>query len=1128
MSEAHLHTLPPPRLPQPLQAHLHTLPPPRLPRPLQVIYKMLPQQQRRDLHRKAAIEIRALIRNLSVRRVGGQSRGTAGIGSHLAQLAHHYTQSGEVKPALQYLSMAAQAALADNSPEAALRHFEEAIRIVTRKKAEMSRDPSGGESRQADAHGGYVSMEMLSRRGDAISMEMLERVHGHVLQQSALCCIATGEVHEGAVRLSLSLQVAAAEDHDLAKYSKLHLSWKCFQMGLYLYLRRRLGRRFGVASAAPPPEALQEAIDVVACSPLIEDQILTSFLTPRKRYWHRVAATYEQLAVALEELGATDTRASLYCALRGALLASDTPFLTPTLARCFATLSLIHTSHSTSGEDECWRLDAHYSRFYNRLAHEAFGTPALVERSKSDLAWGLMSEGLVVAAAGKWERALETLTKAAELLLTLHAVRLWDECMLHIAFIHTARGDLDVAADHLERVHESAIERGDLQIRRWCEIGLAQLALDRGDLELADELLTDSNASGLTALTKLRLGRPDLALASAYRSQGTRIRHKALEARQMFAATWVLLLLLQACLLRATPRERAKVLQRRGQTRRHGQTGKQPAPRLPRRPSRMQAANAQRRTDSHTGSGRYEVARRSSLSGGGDAHAATDGVGCHSGPTASCHNGTPSHRRSTTRSSSDGMQVLTTARSSSDGNGGTGLRDSTGERFSFLRRSSRPGPSSLGSSVFGSSVFGSPSSTVAPHGEFGDDDSKVDAELDWSVLVDDARLLYAWAEKAVRRLEKFALINVTSGPAAGLCRAVLTGMHSDDTGSGASYSPQATQMLHKVVSEARALEMPRERALGLQAIAIYSPLPSERRKALSQALLEFSKMEAEYHMNVCTEIRNEAELQKAALFQAKVRTIVGRNEAELQKASSKSQAPKAELFQAKVRTTLLSLHGGARDGASDGAADGGSHQGVGRGFFHRALARGLFARSGGRSAASTRPPTMDLCSLELHRPQPPVAAAAAGSAMRISLSPASVSSSSFVGSPSSPSSPRSPSRHASAGLGSNRSSRADPTSGSTGTSPLSPIHMLSRGNSEIGAQIIPQGSPASPRGVTSGVTSGVTPRGLPASPRRVTSIARLQRWNIATATAAGAGDAALNDDPGAGDVEMGEMRSSIR
>ena len=224
MSEAHLH-LSPPRLPTP--PTLTSTPFPRLaspnpprhtstpyprpaspkpprspphlcpaspPQPLQVIYKMLPQQQRRDLHRKAAIEIRALFRNRSARRVGG--RGTTGIGSHLAQLAHHYTQSGEVKPALQYLSMAAQAALADNSPEAALKHFEEAIRIVTRKKAEISRDPSGGESRQADVHGGYVSLEML------------ERVHGHVLQQSALCCIATGEVHEGAVRLSLSLMTS--------------------------------------------------------------------------------------------------------------------------------------------------------------------------------------------------------------------------------------------------------------------------------------------------------------------------------------------------------------------------------------------------------------------------------------------------------------------------------------------------------------------------------------------------------------------------------------------------------------------------------------------------------------------------------------------------------------------------------------------------------------------------------------------------------------------------------------------------------------------------------------------------------------------------------------------------------
>ena len=109
-----------------------------------------------------------------------------------------------------------------------------------------------------------------------------------------------------------------------------------------------------------------------------------------------------------------------------------------------------------------------------------------------------------------------------------------------------------------------------------------------------------------------------------------------------------------------------------------------------------------------------------------------------------------------------------------------------------------------------------------------------------------------------------------------------------------------------------------------------------------------------------------------------------------------------------------------------------------------------------------------------------------------------------------------PRRHTSTGFGSNRSSRADPTSGSTGMSPLPPIHMLARGNSESGAQIVPQGSPAT----------------TPASPRGDSSTARLQRWNTAAATAAataaGAGEAALADDPGAGDVEMGEMRSNIR
>ena len=422
----------------------------------EVIYKMLPQQQRRDLHRKAAIEIRSLIRNISYGRL--HVRGVASIRSHLAQLAHHYTHSGEVKPALQFLSMAAQAALDDNSPEAALNHFEEALKIIKRRLDEMSRDAAkgGGEHDTRNAYGGIISAEML------------DRVHAHVLQQSAFCCVAMGELNEGVRRLALSLQMALAEDPhflDPERMSHMLLSWKCFRQGVWLYVSKRLGHRLH-SYQSPSPEALQEAIDVVACSPLIEGEIVTSFLPPRKRYWHRVAATYEQLAVALEAVGHIDNRFALYCAQRGALLASGTPFLTPTLARCYATLSLIHTSHAASGEDECWRLDTHFGHYYHRLAHEAFGTTALVERSKSDLAWGLLTEGLVVADAGKWERALEALTHSGELLLVLHAVRLWDECMVHIAFVHIARGEFDIANVQLERVLDSCLPRGDVQVRR--------------------------------------------------------------------------------------------------------------------------------------------------------------------------------------------------------------------------------------------------------------------------------------------------------------------------------------------------------------------------------------------------------------------------------------------------------------------------------------------------------------------------------------------------------------------------------------------------------------------------------------------------------------------------------------
>ena len=88
-----------------------------------VVYKILPTDQRRILHRRVAIEIQREIKaaHASERRKAHVSLAHSG---RLTQLAYHYSRSNETKPALQYLCLAAQAALEQNAPEYAARSSE--------------------------------------------------------------------------------------------------------------------------------------------------------------------------------------------------------------------------------------------------------------------------------------------------------------------------------------------------------------------------------------------------------------------------------------------------------------------------------------------------------------------------------------------------------------------------------------------------------------------------------------------------------------------------------------------------------------------------------------------------------------------------------------------------------------------------------------------------------------------------------------------------------------------------------------------------------------------------------------------------------------------------------------------
>ena len=97
------------------------------------------------------------------------------------------------------------------------------------------------------------------------------------------------------------------------------------------------------------------------------------------------------------------------------------PWTTSTLARTHASLSLIYACRSNL-------VDTYRATSYFRLARAAFTSDDLREASLSDLAWGMLTEGIILAGHAAWDRALEVLDAAKELLQKLHAVRLWELC----------------------------------------------------------------------------------------------------------------------------------------------------------------------------------------------------------------------------------------------------------------------------------------------------------------------------------------------------------------------------------------------------------------------------------------------------------------------------------------------------------------------------------------------------------------------------------------------------------------------------------------------------------------------------------------------------------------------------
>lgn len=519
----------------------------------EVVYRKLPERQRRDLHGKAATY-------MAQRKATDTKQARNG---YIAVLAHHYLHAGKCVAALKYLSMAAHLAMEHSAYNDALVHFEDALSTVEKIKRSGPEDAAQLSTSSRRSH-------EQQRDGENLDAGVLNAVHAHLLHQSAICYTCVGKLQESVGRLLSSLKLLGYDDvlgHGAAggRGSKMLLSLRVLKLGvsmLFASSTKRLLQRL-----PPTPEALQEAQDVVSVSPLNETELPCEVLSASYRLRLRAAAVYEQLAFALEQCGSLDgaddvtfdSRTALYCALRATSLALQLPFLTPTLARCFATLSLVHTSHAATKEASCSQLNARLATRYQECAQALFASPALKDRSKSDMAWGLFTEGVMLADAGKWEHALRLLHDAAHHLDALQAVRLRDDALVHIAYIHLARCELNQARTELSRV-----KVGDAAIRRR-DVGFAAIALFEGNHEEAHRVLTQAQTSahGLLALCQHRLGNPASALALAVKAQSA-LSNRAFNGDFFFASTWVLLQLLQAALSCADARVRKATLSRTG------------------------------------------------------------------------------------------------------------------------------------------------------------------------------------------------------------------------------------------------------------------------------------------------------------------------------------------------------------------------------------------------------------------------------------------------------------------------------------------------------------------------------------------------------------------------------------
>jgi len=452
----------------------------------EVAYTLLPDELKKPLHRAAAMYYEELKtqstgpeRRAGMRAMLASPKDKSEQADRLNKLSYHWARAGDQDPAPQravsYLKAAGDQALSNFALDEAGTYFEQALNLAKRLG---SRDPK------------------------------LQRECGPLERRIAKKHADKGEKEPALKFVNCALISLNSEPRPVEEMNDSTLRWKFRKQQL---IRLMHSVKLGHQSMQPKDGSVK--------------------LGEHEQHIIEQASAYELLA----QLSLVEHKIAQagYCAMTALNFGYRLPFLTPVVARSYA--SLLQVAASSGGSNR-------QVQSYKRKALDT--CEQLYELSL--LSYTLLAVGANDAGNARWADAEGNLQTAVGHVFQLKDKRMWEECMSHHAQLEFYRGNFTLSKELFEKAMKSATLRNDKQIQNRCNSGIAGVLLIMDEREAALNILKLTNSFGQSALCLYRSNKREEALEKALqvkdRFRGPRTKYYVLKAYSSTAEVFIKLL----------------------------------------------------------------------------------------------------------------------------------------------------------------------------------------------------------------------------------------------------------------------------------------------------------------------------------------------------------------------------------------------------------------------------------------------------------------------------------------------------------------------------------------------------------------------------------------------------------